>query len=221
MAGSDKQVALRKRQQIEGAGRTMFMWVAIAAALVGTAGVVGVSLFERMVFNQKVLYAKNATLSNLEHNNEIADELKQNVRVLNTNTALLETPRSEDAEPISVVLDALPATANAEAFGASLQKKLLRVDGVTIDSLSPVSVDEIPENGSVAEISFEFSVTTSAGRADALKKVLKNIERSIRPIDILTLTVDQQNNKITMSAEVRTYYLPETKVELTEAEVEP
>ncbi len=221
MAATDKNVAIRKRQQIENAGRTMFMWVAIAAALVGTAAVVGVSLFERMVFNQEILNEKNNTVRTLKDNNAIVDELKANVRVLNTNEALKETPRSADAEPVSVILDALPSSSNAEAFGASLQKKLLNVDGVSIETLSPLNVETEVEAGNVGEIAYEFTVTTSSQNVAALKTVLQNLEKSIRPIDLVKLSVDQQNNRVTLSGEVHTYFLPETKVELTEIEVEP
>lgn len=223
MAVAEKQVALRKRQQIENAGRTMFMWVAISAALVGLAGVVGVSLFERMVFNQRILSAKNTTVSTLKHNNSVVDELKDNVRLLNTNANLYKTPRLAGSEPISAVLDALPASANAEAFGASLQEKLLNADGVSIDLLSPLSAtsSEDSDDESVGEIAFQFSVSTAASNASALKEVLRNLEKSIRAIDITSLTIEQQNNKITLSGEVRTFYQPAAQVELKEKAVKP
>src|SRR5690242_6343155 len=116
-------VAIRKRQQIENAGKTMFLWVAISAAVVGLAGVLSASMFERIAFNQKVINAKNKTVDNLKKDNAAVDELKRNVRVRNTDQALADTPRLDGSEPISVVLDALPSNANSSALGASLQQK--------------------------------------------------------------------------------------------------
>ena len=135
-----ENTAVRKRQQIESTNKMMFMWVAGAAAIVGVALVLCISLFQRLTFNQRVISEKSQTVSNLQHNNEIVEDLRQNSRVLNTNSALLETPRPQGAEPISVVLDALPSQANSSALGASLQKKLLT--GVSIDSLPVESVTE-------------------------------------------------------------------------------
>lgn len=215
-----KTVAVRKRQQIESTNRTMFIWVAVAAVIISVAIVLSVSLFQRMAFNQKVIDAKNEAVSNLKHNNEVVDELRNESRVVNTNSALLETERPEGAEPISVVLDALPAQANSSALGASLQKKLL--NGVTIDSLTVDSTEaeegdsEPTEDG---EISFSFSV--SSDNPDDIKQVLRRLELSIRTIYIQSLTVEQRGSKISLSVKGVAYYSPEKKVELETEQVRP
>lgn len=227
MATTDKNVALRKRQQIENASKTMFLWVAGAAAIVGIALVLSFSLFERITFNQRVIGEKNETATTLRKNNEVVEELKENIRVLNTNEALVDTPRVEDSEPISAILDGLPSTANSSALGASLQQKLLVGGGVSIDSLTvdPIAGVEDDDDGDAEtgdnEITFQFVVSASAGQADGLKKILRNIESSIRVIDLISVTIEQQNNKITLSAKGRAFYQPEKKVELSEKVVRP
>ena len=223
---ADKNVALRKRQQIENANKTMFLWVAGAAAIVGIALVLSFSLFERISFNQRVINEKNETVATLRANNEIVDELKENIRVLNTNENLVETPRVEDSEPIAAILDGLPSTANSSALGASLQQKLLVGGGVSIDTLTvnPISGVEDDDDGSEegdGEITFEFVVSAPAGQANSLKQVLRNLETSIRVIDLTTLTIEQQNNKISLSGAGREFYQPEKKVELSEKAVRP
>ncbi|HRF28906.1 MAG TPA: hypothetical protein PL051_04725 [Candidatus Saccharibacteria bacterium] len=230
---ADNDVALRKRQQIEKAGRTMFLWVAAAAAVVGIAAVLAISLFQRLVFNQKVLNAKNETISVLRDNNAVVNDLKDNVRVLNTNSALLNTDRSEGSEPIAVVLDALPSQPNSSALGASLQQKLLDVDGVVIEALTvtPIAgVEDTIDTGDNAstdsdtgdnEIRFQFTVSTKANKASALKEVLKRIERSIRAIDIYQLSVEQQNDSISLSVEGRAFFEPEVTVELKKESIKP
>jgi glycine/D-amino acid oxidase-like deaminating enzyme len=227
---ADKNVALRKRQQIENAGRLMFLWVAGAAAVVGIALVLSISLFERITFNQEIISLKNETAGTLRDNNEVVEELKQNVRVLNTNKALLDTPNLEGTEPVSVVLDALPAKANSSALGASLQQKLLQGGGVTIDSLivDPISgvedTDEESDSDTESangEITFQFVISAGAGQASSLKEALRRIERSIRAIDITSVTIEQQSSRITLSAEGKSYYQPEKTVELTEVSKRP
>lgn len=216
---NEKNASLRKRQQIENAGKVMFIWVAVAAAVVGIAVVVSISLFERISFNNEVLSKKNATASNLKHNNKVADELKDNIRVINTNQALADTPRNSETQPISVILDALPSNPNSSALGASLQQKLLKVDGVSIDLLtvnpiSGVEDDDDDDESEGGEITFKFIASTNASQVSGLKQALLNLERSIRVIDLTAVTIEQQNNKSTLTAEGRAFYQPETKVEL-------
>ena len=217
-----KDIALRKRQQIEKAGKTMFLWVALASAIVGVAGVLLVTLFQQMMFNQEVIDEKNTTLSNLRSNNEAAQELKDNIRVINTNQALLDTPRLDGSEPISVVLDALPSKANSAAFGASLEQKLLTVESIVIESLivEPVSgVEDGDEEGGSGEINFSLSVTTDRGSVDKLKEVLTNLQRSIRVVDVTDVSIEQQSSRVTMSIKGKAFYSTEKRVQLDEKKV--
>ncbi len=219
----DKQVAIRKRQLIENATKRMFIWVAIAAAIVGTGGVVSLSLYKRMAFNNQVISAKKKTVDNLKNNNKIVDELKNNIRVLNTNEALRATPRLPDSEPISAILDALPSQANSSAFGASLQQRILSVDGVAIESLKVDPISGIEDSGDDSageaseegEITFNFTVTVDSGNEKALKEVLQRIESSIRIINLTSVKIEQSNNKITMTANGKAYYQLQKKVEFT------
>ena len=217
---TQKAPAVRKRQQIESTNRTMFTWVAVAAVIISIAIVMSVSLFQRMAFNQKVIDAKNEAVSNLKHNNDVVEDLRNQSRVVNTKRALLETNRPEGAQPISVVLDALPAQANSSALGASLQKKLL--DGVIIDSLTVDSTTAEESTGASSEdgeISFSFSV--SADNPDDIKQVLRRLELSIRTIHVQSLTVEQRGSKTALSVKGIAYYSPEKKVELETKQVRP
>ena len=219
---ADNTQAIRKRQQIENAGRTMFLWVAIAAAVIGIAAVLALSLIERINFRNEVIGMKNETVDTLKKNNEAVEGLQQEVRVLNTNPALNATPRLAGTEALSVVLDALPSTANSSALGASLQQKLLKVSGVSIDSLTvePIAGSEDGDgDGGSNEITFEFTI--SARSANSLKEVLRNLEKSIRVIHLTTVTIEQHNSNIKLSAEGQAFYQPETKVVLEEKEKRP
>lgn len=229
----ENNVSLRKRQQIENTGKTMFTWVAIASAVVAIAVVVSLSLVERLVFNQRILNEKGTTASNLQNNNSIVEELRANIRERNTDKGLVETPRSEEAEPLSVVLDALPSQANSSALGASLQQKLLDVDGVRIEALpvDPISGVENGGNGSEgAEVSSEdttganqisFSFKVSSGSADSIRQVLRNLERSIRVFDLQRVTIEQQEGSINLDVSGVAYYAPELKVELQDKPLKP
>lgn len=221
-------VAIRKRNQIAKANRTMFIWIAIASALVGTAAVVSFFLAQQLFYNEKVLAEQQNTVSVLKHNNSVIKDLQEEILVIDTNQDIAKVKANEEDQALQVILDALPSEANSLALGASLQNKLLSgipglqpiqslqitpVEGVESNSESATvdasSDEEIVENS----ISFSFSVV---GTQDALKQVLENLERSIRTIEVTSLRVENQaNNTLVMTVGARAFYEPTVKLELT------
>ncbi len=240
------EVALRKRQQIANANRVMFGWVAVISAFVGVAIVASIFLLQKAWFNEKVLAVKSQTASTLVHNNQVIDQLKNEVRVLNTSDALKSAMTPGESEPVQVVLDALPSDANSSALGSSLQEKFLNDPALTIESLNvdPVAGVESQTNSSVQDassssssssssstsstggpsspqITFHFSVSTAVNNASALKSLLQRIERSIRAIDLTDLTVETQGNKLVLTVDGHAYYEPAKTVDLTDKTVKP
>jgi head-tail adaptor len=232
MAAQD--VAIRKRQQIANANRMMFMWVAVISAVVGIAIVVSLFLLQKAWFNEKVLAEKSKTASTLVHNNEVIGQLKDEVRVLNTNDALKSVMAPGESEPVQVVLDALPSEANSSAFGSSLQEKFLNDPALTIESLNvdPVAGVESQSDSNVQDasttastsenqITFRFSVSTDVNNASVLKKLLQKLERSIRAIDITTLAIETQGTKLVLTVDGHAFYEPAKTVELKDKTVKP
>ncbi|HEY5695657.1 MAG TPA: hypothetical protein VIQ80_02375 [Candidatus Saccharimonadales bacterium] len=229
-----QDVALRKRQQIAKANRMMFMWVAAVSALVGIAIVGSIFLLQKAWFNEKVLGEKAKTASTLVNNNNVISKLKDEVRVLNTNDALKSAMASGESEPVQVVLDALPSEANSSALGSSLQLKFLNDPGLTIESLNvdPVVGVESQTNSNVQDasgsnaagqnqITFHFSVSADVNNASVLKTLLQKLERSIRAIDITTLTIETQGNKLVLTVNGHAFYQPAKTVQLKDKMVKP
>lgn len=236
---AEQETAIRKRQQIANANRMMFIWVAIVSGVVGITVVASIFLLQKAWFNEKVLLEKGTTAATLSQNNQVIDELKDQIRVLNTNDALRSAMAPNESEPIQVVLDALPADANSSALGSSLQEKFLNASGLSLESLNvdPVAGVESQTSENVQDasqsaasqgastsehqITFRFSVSTPADNASALKELLQKLERSIRAIDITSLTIETQGAKLMMSVEGRAYYEPSKSVELKDKTVKP
>lgn len=230
-----QDVALRKRQQIAKANRMMFMWVAAVSALVGIAIVASIFLLQKAWFNEKVLAEKSKTASTLVHDNQVINQLKDEVRVLNTNDALKSAMTPGESQPVQVVLDALPSEANSSALGSSLQEKFLNDPALTIESLNvdPVAGIESQTNSNVQDasgnsgavganqITFHFSVSTDVGNASVLKTLLQKLERSIRAIDITNLTVETQGTKLVLTVDGHAFYEPAKTVELKDKTVKP
>lgn len=223
--------SIRKRVQIAKTNKMMFLWIAIASAIVGMAVVVSIFLAQRLVYNEKVLAKKQETITTLEANLDAVDTLKEEILKLDANSALLATRAGGEDQAIQVILDALPSEANSLALGASLQKNLLNgIDGLTLESLSvtPVQGVEVVDDGSVVDessttgdgsnsISFSFTVT---GDQNATKQALLKLEKSIRTIEIVSLRIDGGSDGTTeMTVDGRAFYEPEKTLELTEEPV--
>jgi len=218
--------AIRKRSQIAKANRTMFLWVAGVSVIVGFALVGSIFLVQKTLYNERVLAEKNKTISILEANNSNIPELEAQVRVLDSNEALSTVKSNASDQALQVILDALPSEANSLALGASLQNKLLSgIAGLSIDSLQvdPVvgvetTVAETTVNAlqtdalaDQSQITFKFSVS---GSEAALKEVLTRLERSIRAIDVMSLTIETQGTTRVMTIGGRAFYEPARTVQL-------
>jgi hypothetical protein len=230
-----QDTAIRKRQQIANANRMMFMWVAAVSVIVGFAIVASLFLYQKAQFNEKVLGVKSKTVATLVANNKNVNDLKDQVRVLNTNEALKASMAVNEDQPIQVVLDALPADANSSAFGASLQEKFLKTTDLKVESLSvdPIIGAESQTSSNVLnassgatapqnnQITFKFSVSSDINNASALKSLLQRLERSIRAIDLTSVTIETQGNRLVLTVNGRAFYEPSQTIELKDKLVKP
>ena len=221
---TDKDVTLRKRQQIDSSKKTMFLFVAGAAFIAGVSLVVAYFLVQQIIFDGKVWNAKQETIATLDKNSTAIDELKKKIRVLETNTALNSVKIKDDSNALQTILDALPDNANADALGASLQNKFIGgVDGLTLDTLSVGSADEMASSGEEGEagssaITFSMSVS---GSADQLKELLTRFERSIRVIDITSAELQANERDLSLTILGKAYFEPAQVIELQSKVVKP
>ena len=227
-----KNVALRKRTQIAKANRMMFAWVAGVSAIFGVALVAAIFLTQMLLYNEKVLQEKARTISTLDSNNKNISSLESQIRVLDTNQALLSAKAKPEDQAIQVILDALPSDANSLALGASLQNKLLAgIPNLSLDSLqvdpvvgieslngdaTTVNAAALDESSVQNSISFRFSVT---GDEVSLKQALQNLEKSIRTINVTSFKIESQGTKRVLSVEALAYYEPSRIVQLKDVTV--
>lgn len=219
-------VALRKRTQIAKANRTMFLWIAAASAVVGAAVVVSIFLAQKLIYNEKVLTAKQTTVTTLARNNAVVPDLENEIRALDTNQALASAKANENDQALQVILDALPYEANSLALGASLQSKLLAgIPGLTLESLQVTPVAGVETLSGDSEITsadnsiyFQFIVS---GSDESLKQVLQNLERSIRTIQVTSLKVEIQSKGPVMTVQAQAFYEPLKEIQLVDKVVKP
>lgn len=224
---------LRKRQQIMRTNQSMFIWIAGVSVVVGISIVLVVFLVQSIWFGEKVIAEKRNTESILDKNLSVIPSLKDNVRVLNADENLKLTRLNDTDSAIQSVLDALPAQANSTAMATSLQTKLIGgVSGISIESLKvqPVSGVEIANTATASSdssdptsnmIGFSFSISAATNNQDALREVLLRIEKSIRPFNITSLSVEGQGSRVVLTVAGVGYYEPAQTSELKDKVVRP
>ena len=211
---------LKKRQQIEVAGRTMFVWVAIAAVALSFCLATGQYLFTKWDYNNKILAKKYTVAQTLTNNITNAQKLKTEVDNLTANQDLASVKTNPEDPNTKSVLDALPTSFDPAALATSLQQVILSRSGVSVESISvPPDID----NGSTTpaklvgpqEIKFGFTVT---GTYDKIKALMVDLGRTIRPMKLTNLSLNGSDANLRASFEFATYYQPAKSVTL-ESEV--
>lgn len=228
MADTKQATALRKRQQIEKANRSMFAWVAGASVIVAFAVVAAQFMIQQGMFNEKVLNEKRATDRTLSQNLEAVDTLKGEVNTLLANNSLAAARAQSDDSNLQVVLDALPPTQDSLNLGTSLQSVLLggnvqRIDSLIVDAAAAAQDEFVQDASQVGrtgpvEIPFQFTIN---GNYDQIKNALLALERSIRPIQVRAINIEGSDNSLTAAIDAVTYYQAGKTIELQEKTVTP
>lgn len=213
---------LKKRQQIENAGRSMFIWVAIASVAVSICIVTAQFLFQKWEYNNHVLVAKYKAADQLKKNIVNAKQLQDSVNALVSNDDLASVKTNQDDPNTKSVLDALPSTFDSTAWATSLQKAILSHSGVAIEGINvPGSQDSTTTaTGASSSASSTNSTSTSAtpqemkfdvtvsGSYDKIRSMLLDLERTIRPIKVTSITLDGDDAAMTATVSGVTYYQP-------------
>lgn len=227
-----KESSIRKRQQIFKANRMMFLWVAMASAVIGFALVISISLMQRIIYNQKVIGEKNKTYSILANNNKKVSQLEDQIKTINYSSDVLKKLRAKDSDdPIQVVLDALPSDSNRLALGSSLQNVLLA--NIPGSSLESMKVESTAEAGSVKKstattgtvennsLDVTFTLKINSGSEDSIREMLTRLEKSIRTFKVTNVKIEYSLDKMNVTVTAKAYYEPAKVVELTEKVVKP
>jgi hypothetical protein len=136
----------------------------------------------------------------------------------------------QDGDNAKVVLDALPSQYDFPALTSSLEKIVTNdhvgVQGISgtdagSDSAQPPTgaTGAAPAPGPQSQASpIPFSVSAQTDYNTGLN-LIKDFERSIRPFDITSLTINGSANTMNLSIQANTYYQPSVGLQITEKEI--
>lgn len=208
-----KLTGLKKRQQIESANRSMFIWVAVAAVAISICAVTAQFFFQKFVYNNRVIGAKVEAADTLKENIANAQQLKTEVDALVGNQDLASVKTDPEDPNTKIVLDALPSAADSTALATSLQQAILSRSGVSIENITVPNVAAVAEGQEEVPVADStpleqpFSITVS-GSYDKIRAMVLDLERTIRPMKILTINLSGDDSSMRVVIEGVTYYQP-------------
>jgi len=178
------------------------------------------TLLGQLSYQNRVLGAKKTALKQLN------EDISNTQSLVASYKAFVSTPQNvlggdpngtggQDGDNAKLVLDALPSKYDFPALATSLEK-VVTDDKVTIESMGGTD-DEVAQAQSASsspqpvEIPFELAV--SGNYAD-IQKVVKDLDKSIRPFQIQTMQLTGSESKMTLNISALTYYQPEKTLKI-------
>jgi hypothetical protein len=207
----------QKRVLIDRANRSMFLSIAIAAASLVFVAVSAVSLNKLIAHRSHVIKEKKAASKTLITNDAEVGKLVASFK------AFEETPESvlgTQEKNSKIILDALPPEYDFPALATSLEK-ILTTGGYNIGSISGVD-NEVSSStqttGQFQPVPIPFTLSVS-GPYDKVKNLPVDLEKSIRPIVISTMSLSGSAQDATVSVTAVTYYQPGKNLDVQFKEV--
>jgi Tfp pilus assembly protein PilO len=200
-----------KHLQIDKANKNVIIAVSLTVVAVIFSAVISFTLIDTIRYQDKVI-------SKLDEANKTLQKNIENVSVLEASYKEFENaPESvigTDDKNSKIVLDSLPAQYDFAALLTSIEG-IIKNSGNDIESIEGkddvVNAQQSAINPTPVEIPFEFSAIGSYGNA---KKLIADMERSIRPFKITKIKYSGSDGALTTEVMAVTYYQPAKKLEI-------
>ncbi len=217
---------VKKRQRIQQANRAVFIWVTIAATIVAIGVVLSQFMVKQFLYNNKVIAAQVTTNDRLKNNIKAYDPLKQEVVKLIADPRLSDMLKADPADnKLQIIIDAMPTDRDDVAWLASLQQVVLARSGATIEGIaytdvadSTVATPAAASLDGVIPVTFTFKAT---GGYDSIKKMLDDMQHSIRPISIQSVKLSGTSANLQAEIIAMTYYASPKTTDMVKEKVKP
>lgn len=215
MAAKKSFTPSAKRLMIDQANAKIVAYVSIAAFIVVFSLVATKTLISQASYQNRVIGKKRAAVTQLKSDIAATSQLKTaydaftgtSQNVLGGNS---DGGGPKDGDNAKIVLDALPSSYDFPGLTTSLEA-LLNGQGVTISSISGTD-DEVAQSTNQSSVSpqpvpIPFSISVQGDYA-GIQNVINAFQNSIRPIEVQTLNLTGNQNKLTLTVTAQTYYQP-------------
>lgn len=204
---SVKRLAISKDQ-----ARIVFT-IAAAAAIVAFCLVASRVLISKMNHQGRVIDAKKEARSQLEINLEEVKKLESSyITFESSEESILGNSGEKNSR---IVLDALPSKYDFAAVLTSIEEILLQ-GTYAINRLEGVDqeLDAVQESSEPAPVEIPISISVNTNYLGS-QQLVNDLQRSIRPMNIRSISYTGEDNDLTVDIELLTYYQPEKKLDIS------
>lgn len=205
-----------KRALIDKANSSLVLITGIAAFLTVFSLVASKTLFSQMVYQNRVLSEKHATVSRLRSDLVAGKQLQTSYEAFTTTPTNViggdaAGSGERDGNNAKIVLDALPSNYDFPALTNSLEKLITGVNGLEISSITGTD-DEVAQGANASSatpqaVPMPFTVTVK-GNYQAIQELIGKFEHSIRPFQVQTMTVSGDQSDLSLTVTAQTFYQP-------------
>lgn len=218
-----KKLPSTKRLQIDKANTRMVLFLAVSAFIAVFCLLASRALLGQRSYQARVINEKKKALGVLKANNQAATELVTAYKAFlsapdNIIGGLPTGTADRDGDNAKIVLDALPSKYDFPALATSVEK-VLSNRNLAIDTITGID-DELNQEAvaAVQPVEMPFDTVVS-GNLETAQDVLDIFQLSIRPIQIVKLTLSGGDTKLGIHVSAKTYYQPQKTISITHKEV--
>jgi len=214
-----------KRLKLQQTNSSITIITAAATVLTIFALISSRSLLSQASYQRKVINAKRQTVKQLKANLDAAKTLITQYRVFEGQDPNVLGGAKAGQGPLDgnnskIVLDALPSTYDFPALTSSIEKifSTERISSPIISGTDNESVDNATTATKPTPVTMNFTISGETNYNGA-KTLVGDLEKSIRPFDIVSLTLTGSESVMKVGLSVNTYYQPSKSLTLTDTVV--
>ena len=198
-----------KHLQVDKANSMILIAAAATTAIVIFSIVASQALIKELVYKNKVINLRSKANQQLVTNFKAVDTL---VNAYQTFEGASESSIGTADKNSIIILDALPSKYDFPALATSLEG-LITSSGAKVDSITGTDQEAqaVQDSAAPQPIEIPFQISASGGYAN-IQTLISNLEHSIRPINISSLTFSGNDASLQASITAKTYYQPEKKL---------
>jgi hypothetical protein len=213
-----------KRMQIDKANTSVFIALALAAAILVFSLIASNALYKQSQYQSRVITARKTASKQLKENVTNLSSLEQAYKDFTINgfsniiggSATGSGPK--DGDNARLILDALPSRYDFPALATSLEK-ILKQGSYTIDTISGTDDQATQEQQQTSPapqtIDMPFKIAALSDYAKS-RELVRVFETSIRPFSMASLEIAAvDSTKVKTTLEGKTYYQPGKNLQVT------
>ena len=200
---------------IEKANRMQVITVGVAVFLVVFSLISMKALVSQARYQNRVIKKQKIAVETLKKDVQIATDLSKSYQAFVSSTknvigGLSDGTEGRDGNNAKIVLDALPGNYNFPALATNIEA-LVASQGVKLNSITgkddEIAQTAIKQSGTPQQVIMPFEVSFEGDYAKT-QQLVKAFERSIRPMQFLSVGITGSQDKLSTTIKAQTYYQP-------------